>query len=421
MPDWKRWEGELLAGKHPLETCAGGDERSAVFVTRFASAKAAVRIRRAEAPQAAALAHRWNGLKHLRHPHLLHVHSAGVSELAGEPVAYLVMDYTEENLAETLRDRPLTADEAREMLLQAADGLAYLHGRGLTHGDLKTSNVLAIEETVKLSCESIIAGDPAADMPALGMTLIEALRQGAATNGDEGGDAAARLPAPFDEIARGCLNPDPALRWSAAQVRERLRPREDTRRPAPAPPPRAAKAERPRPGLRRLVLPAALAAVVLAVVVGVLTRRTERPSPVASARPPATAAVAPAPPPVAPPRTGRKSVAPAPPKPQTQSSSDRLVAENGIARRVLPNVPEKARNTITGRPAVVVRVTVDPAGNVTDAAVERTFSAYFSKLAVDAARKWQFVSAEGAGPREWILRFVFTGSDTQVLARKAGS
>jgi hypothetical protein len=57
---------------------------------------------------------------------------------------------------------------------------------------------------------------------------------------------------------------------------------------------------------------------------------------------------------------------------------------------------------------------------VTDAVVERSFSPYFSKFALDAARRWKFAAAKGAGVREWILRFQFTRTKTEVVPYAAG-
>ena len=42
----------------------------------------------------------------------MEIDAAGISVMAGEPVAYLVMEHAEENLAEILRDRPLTTGDA---------------------------------------------------------------------------------------------------------------------------------------------------------------------------------------------------------------------------------------------------------------------------------------------------------------------
>ena len=75
-------------------------------------------------------------------------------------------------------------------------------------------------------------------------------------------------------------------------------------------------------------------------------------------------------------------------------------AQDGITRRVLPDIPAKARNTVHGTATVVVRVAVDPSGNVTEATLERGGSPYFGKLALEAARHWQFAPVEGAGPAE---------------------
>ena len=415
MPDWRDCEGQLLDGRYPLERYVGGDEGSALYLIGCASAT--VRIRRADASHAAALVARWNRGKLLCHPHLLKINEAGASVLAGERVAYLVMEQAEENLAEILCGRPLTTDESREMLLQVAGALDYLHTRGMAHSDLKASNILAMGDTVKVSSESVVEGDAAADIQALGFILIHALTQRVETFVRDDLEPAADLPAPFDEIAKGCLNPDPALRWTASKIVARLRSPEHTGSSLPASPAMAGKPLAVRLGLRRLAAPAGLVVAGLAVVAGVVMRPTDAPLPAPDdpRQPPAAVAPGPAPAPTA---SAPKTVAPVQSE-RAQSTRDRLVIENGVTRRIVPNIPEKARNTIEGKPAVVVRVSVDPKGNVTKAALERTFSPYFGKFALQAARQWKFIPYEGASPREWILRFEFTQTKTQVLAQRA--
>ncbi|HKD07752.1 MAG TPA: TonB family protein [Bryobacteraceae bacterium] len=416
MPDWRDCEGQLLDGRYPLERYVGGDEGNALFLT--GSASATVRIRRADAAHAPVLAARWNRAKLLRHRHLLKINEAGVSAMAGETVAYLVAEHAEENLAEILCARPLTTDESREMLLQVADALDYLHARGMAHSDLKASNILAIGDTVKISSESVVEGDAAADIRALGFTLIHALTQRVETFARDDPEPAADLPAPFDEIAKGCLNPDPALRWTANKIIARLRSPEDTGSSLPASPAMADKPTTMRMGLRRFAGPAGLVIAGLAVVAGVVMRRTDAPSPAPgdSRKPPAAVAPGPA---RAPTASGSKTVGPVRLAERAQSTSKRLVSEDGVTRRIVPNVPEKARSTIEGKPAVVVRISVDPKGNVTKAALERSFSPYFSNFALQAARQWKFTPYEGASPREWILRFEFTRTNTQVVAQRA--
>jgi TonB family protein len=415
MPDWRGCEGQLLDGRYPLERYVGGDEGNALFL--IGSASATVRIRRADAAHAAALVARWNRVKLLRHRHLVKINEAGTSVMAGETVAYLVMEHAEENLGEILCGRPLTADESREMLLQVAGALDYLHTRGMAHSDVRASNILAIGDTVKISSESVVEGDAAGDIRALGFTLIHALTQRGDTFARDDLEPAIHLPAPFDEIAKGCLNPDPALRWTANRIVARLRSPEHTGSSLRASPPMASKPRRVRPGLRRLAGPASLVIVGLAVVAGVVMRRTDAPSPALGdpRLPPPSVAPGPA---RAPTPSTAKTVAPVRPDERAQTTSDSVDIENGVTRRIAPNIPEKARDTIQGRPTVVVRVSVDPEGNVTNAALERSFSPYFSEFALQAARQWKFIPDRGARPREWILRFEFTRTNTQVVAQR---
>jgi TonB family protein len=108
---------------------------------------------------------------------------------------------------------------------------------------------------------------------------------------------------------------------------------------------------------------------------------------------------------------------PAPAKSSNSSSSSPARAE--VLDQVLPEVPEKARATIRGRVRVSVRAQVDAAGNVSEVELDSPGpSKYFAALAVKAARRWLFTSPEVDGrsvPSEWIIRFVFTQSDTKAF------
>jgi hypothetical protein len=106
MPDWKQHEGELAGGEFPLERYLAGSEAGAVFLTRFASGRAVVKLVLAGQARAAELGERWNRAAALRHPHLVRIFAAGTWTLAGMPLAYFVMEYAERNLAEVLRERP---------------------------------------------------------------------------------------------------------------------------------------------------------------------------------------------------------------------------------------------------------------------------------------------------------------------------
>ena len=68
---------------------------------------------------------------------------------------YIVMEYAEENLAEILPLRPLAAAEASEMLRPTAGTLAYLHQSGLAHGRIRPSNIMAVDNQLKISADGL--------------------------------------------------------------------------------------------------------------------------------------------------------------------------------------------------------------------------------------------------------------------------
>jgi TonB family protein len=418
MPDWKQYEGVVADGRFPLDRYLGGSGKHAVFLTRCASGSAVIRIEPADHDEANARVERWNRAATLNHPHLSGIISARTWVLAGMPVAYLVMEYAEENLAEVLRNRALTADEARDMLLPVTEALAYLHSQGLVHGNLKPSNILAVRDTVKISVESVSAGDPAKDIWALGTTMTEALTQRAGTIAPSVNDPAVDcFPPLFQEILRHCLAEDPRLRWSAEKIAASLRsPQTLVLTPS------AATSTDAKPAARKLRRwhYVAGSSLVVATSVGLLVRpRTATPvvltsGPVHSlptSTSPGTTPAAPTP--------SADAALPLPPTTETQTQNVVVTAQDEIARRVLPDIPARARNTIHGTVRVVVRVTVDSAGSVAEATLESGGSPYFGKLAVGAARRWQFAPAEATLPRNWILRFMITRTSTQVIPRRA--
>src|SRR5687768_15504696 len=76
----------------------------------------------------------------LSHPHIVPIHR--VSEAGG--FVFFVMSYVDgETLGERLRTRgPLPPAEAMRMLREVAWALAYAHGRGIVHRDVKPDNIL---------------------------------------------------------------------------------------------------------------------------------------------------------------------------------------------------------------------------------------------------------------------------------------
>lgn len=435
---WKKWEGRIVDGRFPLRQWLGGSDHSAVFLTERGgkeSQKAAIKLipvenSAGENAGAEAQLTRWAEAAKLSHPHLLRIFEFGRFEFDRTQFLYVVMEFADENLAEILPLRPLTPAEATEMLRPAAEALAAIHRSGFTHGHIKPSNILAVDNNLKISVDALSKnGDrsrvrafslydapelkstgtsPAGDIWSLGVTLVAVLTQhepklNAGTAGTVTVPGA--IPQPLREIAQRSLQVDPKERGTAADILSRLRG------PAPqAASPRkieASAADVPRVQPKRWTLWLMMAGAVLALVLLVLKFAGHQPAVPAAETPAAT------PPAVA---------------PQTQSpapfSGNKKPAQNGVVRgsvlqQVMPDVSRSAQNTITGRIKVSVQVSVNSSGSVTQARLSSPGpSKYFANQALTAARRWKFNPPQvdgGAVASEWVLRFQFGRASTQVF------
>jgi len=113
----------------------------------------------------------------------------------------------------------------------------------------------------------------------------------------------------------------------------------------------------------------------------------------------------------------RESVAP-PPVAKPEREQTATATDSDVLDRVIPNVPQKALDTIHGTVKISIRVQIDALGNVSDASFDTEGpSQYFANLAMKAARDWKFTPA-GAS-RESILRFQITPAGTKVTEAPA--
>ncbi|HEY1241747.1 MAG TPA: protein kinase [Bryobacteraceae bacterium] len=419
---WKEWQGRVV-DRFPLERHLGGGDHTGVFLTSLGNAAsqiAAIKLIPAEGTYRDSTLSRWERAAALSHPGLLRCYGIGHAELDGTPIVYRVMEYAEENLAEVLRQRPLTAVEAREMLEPILDALAYIHSRGFVHGRVKPSNILAVADQLKISTDALRpAGEPvaaakrgaydppestaglltpAADVWSLGITLVEALTQrppAPRRSPQKPPQLPVALPPLFLDIARQCLQPDPNRRETVAHLADRLRHGDDA-------------SASPAPGRSSLVWRYAGAGVALGLIFsGILVYPPHR-----------TAARVPAPPPVAvqPPPAAPVATAPAPvavPPPAAPLSRQ-------VKEQVLPEISQESRETIRGRIDISVRASVDASGAVVDAKLDSAGpSRYFANRALAAAEKWKFDPRPDADPEEWVLRFAYTKSGTQVSSERA--
>ena len=309
---WKRWEGQVIDHKYQLRHFLGSTDHSAVFLAEFRDPephKAAVKFLSANLPDSGEILEDWKAGQQLSHPNLLPIYSTGRCQIEDMDLVYAAMEYADENLSEILPHRALTPEEAREMLGVVVDVLVFLHGKKLTHGHIKPSNIVAIGDRLKLTSDTIqpltearemrrqrdaydapeipaSAYTPAADIWSLGVTLVEALTQQPAFlpfNENAEPVISPSLREPFREVASHSLLRNPVARWTSMDIAERLDPE---------------AAEKFKAGMT------AAAAARVPVVQAASTTSAPANAPVASA----SASIA-----VAPPQPVSSSVSPAPP------------------------------------------------------------------------------------------------------------
>jgi TonB family protein len=425
--------GQVVDGKFQLLQWLGNSEHSTVFRTElpWQKQKAAIKLLPVTAQNVEEQISQWKIAATLSHPHLLRIFDAGVCQIMGSRLLYVVMEYAEEDLSQVLPVRPLSAREAGEMLKPVLDVLSYLHEKGFVHGRIKPSNVMAVENQIKLSCDHVHKlGDPsdkgpqpsiydapeietgaicpASDVWSVGVMLVTALSQRSETqkrlDTNELGSPES-IPEPFREIARGCLRRSPEDRWTLGRIRTTLLP---VALPPVLPRPVLDQPAEVSGRAAKIVTVALVAAVVLlAVLLGLRWSRQAKqaaPAQVTTEKE----------------HAGSDVAAPRPqaPVPDSPVHTGKAAAAGSVIERVVPDVPLSARNTIQGKVKVGVRVTVGPTGEVSEATlVSPGPSRYFARLAMEASRRWKFKPAEVDGQpvqSAWLLHFRFGRTGTEV-------
>jgi TonB family protein len=430
------WVGTTVDGRFPLIEWLGGSGNSGTFLTELPSPaetpgnSGSILRRRAAIkliPASSGAEDRpaiWVSAASMSHPHLARILHFGRAEIDGTGLLYVVTELAEEILSQILPDRQLTSEETRQLLPPVLDALAYVHALGLVHGHVKPSNILVVNDEIKLSTDSLLrAGKPvdellqddihrapeidmgvvapSADLWSLGVMLVEALTT-QAPHWNPASDAEpqipASLPTPFDEIARECLRVDPAQRATISDVRALLEGRPKPAAIAPHLPyhPHRLVERTAAPKIPLIPLIAGFF-LLLAIIIGLQMHSCRRNS--------------------APLHTEKTAAVRSP-------ASQAMMSQGAVINRVEPDVPRAASDTIHGTVTVTVRVTVDAAGAVTNAELEsRGPSAYFARLARESARNWTFRPPLQNGkpvPSTWLLHYEFRSDRTEVMAEALG-
>jgi TonB family protein len=446
---WKQWEGTVV-DQFRLEEFLGGSDHSAVFASHLpnvSSQKIVLKFVPATPENLELQRVSWENAARITHPHLIQLHGTGRCRLGNTDFLYLAMEHAEENLAQILPERPLSADEARDMLPVIVATLGELHQRGLVHGALKPANILAANDQLKLASDHVWPSAiprpaatatpydppeftqsrpaPSADVWSLGATLREVLTQrspnGNSAGASVGSDA---LPAPFDGIVRRCLEKDPAQRSTLPDIQRALDASPGvvgpaavgtSNRPAVATYTPEVATEKSVAGLRWVKLLGAVAVLLVLLYAGSRLLRSggeagsTAPTPSPSIAATSESASTPA----------SSSTANTPPPNSALAAADGATP-GSVLERVQPNVSASARATITGKIRVRVRVRVDASGNVADAKLESAGpSRYFANKALEASHGWKFTAPQSNGhpvPSQWRLRFEFSRGGTQGFA-----
>ncbi len=402
------WEGQIINGVFPLRRFLGSSDHSSVFLTESTVEgflNAAIKIVPADPAHSPVQLWHWKTAATFSHPHLIRLLDCGQWEVDGRQFLFVVMEYAEESLSQTLPYRALGPDEVRELLVPTLDALAFLHRENWVQGQLKPSNFLVVDDQLKLATDTIrpVAvsrvwlpppsiyeppesdeGDVSAagDIWALGVTMVEALTQYPPTwlNGRaEAPSFPTNLPATFVDTVQRCLSRNPADRPTVAQLQVQTKPaappaavapslQRPIARPTPVIPvpapelplradsrPFSAPAEEPE---RRVLVPALIAVLVVGVAVwggSWLLRGHPQPEQAAEAVVPQTAAPADTPAPNAPPPPAAVSptISGAPPQaPNTRGQSQAAPAVTP------PQSPSRGQSSVAGSPAASASATV---------------------------------------------------------------
>ena len=233
---WSDFESNVVEGRYPLGKLVRSEGRCGWFETQFDEKPAIISLIESLNDETM-IVDRLRAVEKVCDENVVTVFEFGTTMVRATPLVYAVMEYTEENLEDVLRTRPLSAEETK----QVADGLLHamraIHREHLVCGRLEAASILASGDTLKLRSDYLqlvqedAAFEPQAakDVRDLGSLLHQCLTQKPLNRGTDGNDPSLQLLAPpFVEVVRRTLSGEATV----DEIAELLHP---TAAPLPAP------------------------------------------------------------------------------------------------------------------------------------------------------------------------------------------
>jgi hypothetical protein len=206
MPLWNEIEGETLNGL-PLRKLLRSEGRTAWFSTENPEGQPAVLSVFEALNDEDSVQARLEAAARVQHPNLLVIRSTGRGRLEDESLVYAVMEPFDQALAEVLRDRTLTPEEAREVTENLLSALEAVEAAGLHHGHVDASGVLGVGDSIKLRSDCLMPRRGQSDAAALAALIYHALTGRRFSSERD----ALQLPAPFATLVRAGVGPNGSL------------------------------------------------------------------------------------------------------------------------------------------------------------------------------------------------------------------
>src|SRR6185437_967642 len=206
MPLWNEIEGQTLNGL-TLHKLLRSEGRTAWFSIEDPEGQPAVLSVFEALNDEDSVQARLEAAARVQHSNLLVIRSTGRGRLEDESLVYAVIEPFDQSLAEVLRDRTLTPDEAREVVDNLLSALESVEAAGLHHGHVDASGVLGVGDNIKLRSDCLMPRRNQSDAAALAALIYNALTGRRYSSERD----ALQLPAPFATLVRAGVGANGSL------------------------------------------------------------------------------------------------------------------------------------------------------------------------------------------------------------------